>query len=136
VACHEGPVCGRHANARPGEISRRFGVPVQLELSARYTIAPSQLAPILDQTERLALTRWGPIPSWAKDPSVGARMINARAETVAEKPAFRRPLRAQRCLVPASGFLRVAAGIHGQGPVLFGHWVVMERKTGLRDDIS
>lgn len=75
-------------------------------LSPRYNIAPSQPVPaILNQTPReLQFVRWGLIPSWAKDPTIGYRMINARAETLAEKPAFRRPLQRQRCLIPADGF--------------------------------
>ncbi len=75
-------------------------------LSPRYNIAPSQSVPaILNQAPRqLQLVRWGLIPSWAKDPTIGYRMINARAETLAVKPAFRRPLQRQRCLIPADGF--------------------------------
>ncbi len=97
-------MCGRYTLTKPNEITERFGVPMQLELPARFNIAPTQLAPIVDQPGHLALMRWGLIPSWAKEPSFGSRMINARAETVAEKPAFRKALRTQRCLVPASGF--------------------------------
>ena len=76
------------------------------DLSPRYNIAPSQQVPaIINQAPReLQLVRWGLIPSWAKDPTIGYRMINARAETLAEKPAFRRPLQRQRCLIPADGF--------------------------------
>ncbi len=102
-------MCGRYAltdlNALLTE--NRF----QLEafppnLSPRYNIAPSQPVPaILNQAPRqLQLVRWGLIPSWAKDPTIGYRMINARAETLAGKPAFRRPLQRQRCLIPADGF--------------------------------
>jgi len=112
-------MCGRYANAKPGEIARRFGVPVQLELTPRYNVAPAQPSPIIDQSGQLALLRWGLIPSWAKDPSVGNRMINARAETVAQKPAFRRPLRAQRCLVPASGFFEWQRTASGKIPHYF-----------------
>ena len=75
-------------------------------LSPRYNIAPSQpVLAILNKAPReLKFVRWGLIPSWAKDPTIGYRMINARAETIAEKPAFRRPLQRQRCLIPADGF--------------------------------
>ncbi len=75
-------------------------------LTPRYNIAPSQPVPaILNQAPReLQLVRWGLIPSWAKDPTIGYRMINARAETLEAKPAFRRPLQRQRCLIPAAGF--------------------------------
>lgn len=77
----------------------------------RYNIAPTQPVPVIrlapppDPPERqLAVLRWGLIPHWAKDAAIGNRMINARAETVAEKPAFRGPLRRKRCLVVADGF--------------------------------
>lgn len=78
-------------------------------LSPRYNIAPMQEVaavriPAEGRARELVLLRWGLIPSWAKDQSLGSRMINARAETVAEKPAFRSAIRRRRCLVPASGF--------------------------------
>lgn len=75
----------------------------------RYNIAPTQPVPVIRQhpkepTRTLSLLRWGLIPSWANDPSVGAGMINARAETAAVKPAFREALESRRCLIPADGF--------------------------------
>lgn len=73
-------------------------------LAPRYNVAPSQDIPIVRAGRELAVARWGLIPSWAKDAKIGWRTINARAETVAEKPAFRAAFRARRCLVPASGF--------------------------------
>ena len=75
-------------------------------LEPRYNIAPSQPVPILlkDAGVRMALFQWGLIPPWAKDPSIGNRMINARRETLAERPSFRDAFRAQRCLVIADGF--------------------------------
>jgi len=102
-------MCGRYAltDLKALVKDNRF----QLEafpsnLSPRYNIAPSQpVSAILNQAPReLQFVRWGLIPSWAKDPTIGYRMINARAETIAEKPAFRRPLQRQRCLIPADGF--------------------------------
>lgn len=81
--------------------------PAQLELAPSYNVAPTQLAPIVRVGERgleAAVARWGLVPSWAKDAKIGARMINARAETVAEKPAFRAAFKRRRCVVPASGF--------------------------------
>jgi len=97
-------MCGRYALTKPSEIAERISVSMQLELPARFNIAPTQLAPVVDQPGHLALMPWGLIPSWAKEPNIGSRMINARAETVAQKPAFRKALRTQRCLVPASEF--------------------------------
>jgi putative SOS response-associated peptidase YedK len=75
--------------------------------SPRYNIAPAQsVLTIIDDEggHRAGLLRWGLIPAWAKDPTIGNRMINARAETVAEKPSFRRALQKRRCLVLADGF--------------------------------
>lgn len=79
----------------------------QLPLEASWNVAPTQQAPVIVASERgatLTTMRWGLIPSWAKDASMSAKMINARAETVAEKPAFRAAYKARRCIVPASGF--------------------------------
>jgi len=76
-------------------------------LQPRYNIAPSQDVAVVRETgggRALSMLRWGLIPSWAKDPKIGYRMINARAETVAEKPSFRVALRRRRCLIPATGF--------------------------------
>ena len=75
----------------------------------RYNIAPTQPVPVIRQNPKeprreLSLMRWGLIPSWAKDMSSAAMMINARSETAATKPAFRDPLANRRCLVPADGF--------------------------------
>ena len=73
---------------------------------ARYNIAPSQPVGVIpnDGKGRLDYFVWGLVPSWAKDPKIGNRMINARAETLAEKPSFRVAYRRRRCLIPASGF--------------------------------
>ncbi len=102
-------MCGRYAIvlAEDGSLQRRFSLEELLDDPApRYNVAPTQTLPVVvrHSPNHLAMMRWGLIPSWAKDPSIGNRMINARAESVAEKPAFRRPFRSQRCLVPASGF--------------------------------
>lgn len=72
----------------------------------RFNVAPSQLAPVVTNgaQPQLELFKWGLVPSWAKDPSIGNRMINARAETLMEKPSFRTALKRRRCLVPADGF--------------------------------
>jgi putative SOS response-associated peptidase YedK len=90
-----------------GSLQRRFSLEELLgEPQPRYNVAPTQTLPVVvrHSPNHLEMMRWGLIPSWAKDASIGSRMINARAETVAEKPAYRGPLRSQRCLVPASGF--------------------------------
>ncbi len=103
-------MCGRFTlTSTPERLAQRFGLDEPPQVAPRYNIAPGQdvLAIRLDAetARRVAIhPRWGLVPSWAKDASIGARMINARAETVAEKPAFRAAFRARRCLVPADGF--------------------------------
>jgi putative SOS response-associated peptidase YedK len=81
----------------------------QDDWSPRYNIAPTRLVPVIRQNPKepfrqLALMRWGLIPSWAHDPSAAAKVINARSETAATKPAFRDPLKFRRCLIPADAF--------------------------------
>jgi len=101
-------MCGRFTlTADLEQLEERFSFhAADLSVHPRYNIAPSQqvLAVIGAGERRGGLLRWGLIPSWAKDPSLGNRMINARAETLAEKPSFRRALQKRRCLVPADGF--------------------------------
>lgn len=72
----------------------------------RFNIAPTQLVPVITDREskRLSFMKWGLVPSWAKDPKIGSRMINARSETAAEKPSFRTALKRRRCLIPADGY--------------------------------
>ena len=78
--------------------------PVTLPLP-KFNVAPTQEAPVVvEGPRRFEVMRWGLIPFWARDPRIGRRTINARAETLADKPAFRGALRARRCLVPADGF--------------------------------
>ncbi len=101
-------MCGRYTLTASGDALREeFELTVEPEIEARYNIAPTQEAAIVRATpegRELSLVRWGLIPSWAKDPSIGNRMINARTETVAEKPAFRAAFKRRRCLVLADGF--------------------------------
>lgn len=102
-------MCGRYAlHAHPDVIALQFGLATTSGLRPRFNIAPTQEAPVVrvgaGQKRELALLRWGLVPSWSKDPSIAARMINARAETVSEKPSFRNAYRRRRCLVPADGY--------------------------------
>jgi putative SOS response-associated peptidase YedK len=101
-------MCGRFTlTAKPAELQELFTFIQQpIDLAPRYNIAPSQaVAVIPNENERkLEMFKWGLIPSWAKDPKIGYKMINARAETLAEKPAFRTALKRRRCLVVADGF--------------------------------
>ncbi len=101
-------VCGRFTLRTPADIVKDvFGLRPLPGLRPRYNIAPSQpVAVVRDDAgqRRLEMVRWGLVPWWAKDASIGNRMINARAETVATKPAFREPFEQRRCLIPADGF--------------------------------
>jgi putative SOS response-associated peptidase YedK len=103
-------MCGRYTLASRAEvIEERFGVPVPPTLPKRFNIAPSQLIlavrdnPGSGERELVAL-QWGFVPFWADDPDIGSRMINARSETAATKPAFRASFRSRRCLIVADGF--------------------------------
>jgi putative SOS response-associated peptidase YedK len=104
-------MCGRYRlSGRKRLVDEYFGsVSEKEEWEPRYNIAPTQPVAVTRQNPKkpvceLSLMRWGLIPSWAKDPSVAAQMINARSETAGTKPAFRDALRSRRCLVPADGF--------------------------------
>lgn len=103
-------MCGRFTLFEPDKVlSKEFGVSSLPPLPSRYNIAPSQQIATVRAVpagggREFAFLRWGLIPHWAQDPTIGNRMINARAETVAEKPAFRSAFRHRRCLIPASGF--------------------------------
>ena len=79
---------------------------VPLDLQPRYNIAPTQLVAVVasGQDRKVEMFQWGLIPTWAKDPSIGSRMINARAETLEEKPAFRTAFKRRRCAILADGF--------------------------------
>jgi putative SOS response-associated peptidase YedK len=109
-------MCGRYAtSASPQDLMEEFEVDDLFDglPGPDYNVAPTVAVPAIferrvkdtgEVRRRLAPLTWGLVPSWAKDPSVGSRMINARLETVAEKPAFRRAFSARRCILPADGF--------------------------------
>ena len=101
-------MCGRYSITTPAEAMRLyFDADAPAGFRPRFNIAPTQSAPVVraGKTGRhMDMLRWGLVPSWAKSLDIGNRMINARAETVTEKPAFRAAFRQRRCLVPACGF--------------------------------
>jgi putative SOS response-associated peptidase YedK len=112
-------MCGRYSFVPNQNFAERFEVEnLQLDLQTRYNVAPTQTMPVITRNSpnRAEEMRWGLVPFWAKDASIGNRMINARAETIAEKPAFRRALAARRCLVPASGFYEWQRSPEGKVP--------------------
>lgn len=112
-------MCGRYTLSTPEQaldflapVLDESGVPPALE--SRFNVAPTQLMPIVANrtTRTVELARWGLVPTWAKDLSIGSRMVNARSETLAAKPAFKDAFARRRCLVPADGFYEWQA--HGK----------------------
>ena len=101
-------MCGRFAQKSPAKkIRKQFKVEDVPPLVERYNVAPTQSVLVVREApdgREATLLRWGLVPRWAKDPAVGNRLINARAETVAEKPSFREAFARRRCLVPLDGF--------------------------------
>jgi putative SOS response-associated peptidase YedK len=101
-------MCGRYTLIKLSDFTDMFPWirPADDQVPARYNIAPTQAVAVVpnEPSPQIKLFHWGLVPSWAKDPSVGSRMINARAEGIATKPAFRAALRRRRCLIPADGF--------------------------------
>jgi len=103
-------MCGRFIITDPDQgMSALFGYNgPPLGMAPRYNVAPTQSVPVVRLNARggrgMAKLRWGLVPAWAKDVKIGAQMINARAETVTEKPAFRAAFKTRRCLIPADGF--------------------------------
>jgi len=117
-------MCGRYKMSKPTrEVAETFHVTSSYEIAPRYNVAPTDLVPAvrLDDTgaRELVPVRWGLIPFWAKDVKIGSSMINARAESVFEKPAFRNALQKRRCLVVADGFYEWRAEGKKRQPFLF-----------------
>lgn len=117
-------MCGRFVRSRPvADYAALFGAEPVAALPPSWNVAPGQ--PVLAARARrgggreLVALRWGLVPSWARDPGKGPRPINARAETAAERPAFRTALRRRRCLVAADGFYEWRATRAGRWPWLF-----------------
>jgi putative SOS response-associated peptidase YedK len=126
-------------------LAEQFRLPEVPELAPRYNIAPTQPVAAVRQAadeRELRMVRWGLVPGWASDPALGARMINARAETVSEKPAFRSAFKRRRCLVLADGFYEWQAtstrqkqphyfALHDRRPFAFaGLWEYWEGAEG------
>jgi putative SOS response-associated peptidase YedK len=112
-------MCGRFTLEPTEAFYERFQITNRLTaLVPRYNIAPGQLVPVLvaEHPRRVTLMRWGLIPHWAKDAKAAYKMINARLETLTQRPAYRHLLAANRCLVPASGFYEWKAEGRGKTP--------------------
>jgi len=119
-------MCGRYRLSRRKQIVEEYfaSTSEEQEWEPRYNIAPTQSVPIIRQNPKephreLSLARWGLVPSWAKDPSAAARMINARSETADSKPAFCDAVKFRRCLIPADGFYEWQKSGGAQTTILF-----------------
>lgn len=100
-------MCGRFVQIMDPElIQQEFSLSTVPEIPARYNVAPTQQAYVITNERPTELTamRWGLIPSWSKDTAIGGKLINARSETLEEKPSFRTAYRKRRCIVPVNGF--------------------------------
>ncbi len=115
-------MCGRYTlRATPADLAEHFDLPEAPEWSPRFNVAPTQTVPVVRLAadrpgHEWSALRWGLVPSWADDPAIGSRLINARAETVAEKPSFRSAFKSRRCLMPADGFYEWAVEGKGKRP--------------------
>jgi putative SOS response-associated peptidase YedK len=113
-------MCGRYTIiATPEALRALFGYDEQPNFPPRYNVAPTQPIPVvrlIDGKRHFALVRWGLLPSWVKDPKKFTLLINARGETVAEKPAYRAAMERRRCLIPADGFYEWKAGTPRKQP--------------------
>jgi len=117
-------MCVRYRLSRRKQIiAEHFDAPFDDDRELRYNIAPSQPVPVIRQTansvRELSLMRWGLIPSWATDPSIGFKTINARSETITTTASFRDPFRTQRCLIPSDGFYEWAQSRKNKQPYCF-----------------
>jgi len=101
-------MCGRYAQRTdPKKLAKEFKVPDVPDVKPRYNIAPTQdILAVYEAADgrEMKFYKWGLVPSWAKDKSMGARLINARSETITEKPSFREAFKKRRCIIPADGF--------------------------------
>lgn len=114
-------MCGRYSLTQPIKTLKEHfqAIAVAMDHDKRYNIAPSQSVPVViagDQGREIHALRWGLVPSWAKDIAMGNRLINARAETVHEKPSFRSSFRKKRCLVPVDGYYEWQVRENGKVP--------------------
>jgi len=113
-------MCGRYSFFDTDKLYERFDITKgKQKLNDRYNVAPGQLMPVITQhIERnsLATMQWGLIPGWTRDIKDALHLINARSETLNQKPSFREPLKKQRCLVPANGFFEWKKEINGKIP--------------------
>ncbi len=102
-------MCGRYTLITNTNFYKRFSILVEdssIDITSNYNVSPGRIMPVIisNSPNRVVMMKWGLIPYWAKDPKVGYKMINARADSVSSKPSFKTSFKSRRCLVPASGF--------------------------------
>jgi putative SOS response-associated peptidase YedK len=117
-------MCGRYTlSTPPADLIAHFGLDACASYAPRYNIPPGTDIPVIRQSPEgkrvLHLLRWGLVPHWAKDPGIGARLNNARAEGIETKPSFRDAFRRRRCLIPADGFYEWKSESTGKQPYYF-----------------
>ncbi|MBX3096727.1 MAG: SOS response-associated peptidase [Fimbriimonadaceae bacterium] len=137
-------MCARFTQFGIQQVQQLFGLVAPVpDIQDRYNIAPSAAVPVVrwgEQGRELALMQWGLVPPWADDPKIGTRMINARSETVGEKPSFRAAFKRRRCLIPTSGFFEWTGPDNARQPYFItftespmafaGLWETWERAEG------
>ncbi|HEX8923731.1 MAG TPA: SOS response-associated peptidase [Patescibacteria group bacterium] len=115
-------MCGRYAFYPGNDFFSHYDLPeTAIDLKSNYNVSPGYDMPVVvdDKTRSADLMHWGLVPSWADDPKIGFRMINARSESLSEKPAFKRLLDRRRCLIPANGFYEWLHSKSGKKPYYF-----------------
>jgi putative SOS response-associated peptidase YedK len=125
-------MCGRYT-LFDEELEQLAVLPDGTKLLPRWNVAPMQWMPVVTADSPLAIMRWGLVPSWAKDDSAAAKCINARAETITEKPTFRSAIRRRRCLVPMSGYYEWS-GTTGKKTPYFIHGQTLLRAAGIWEE--
>jgi len=123
-------MCGRYTLTKPAKTIQSHFAFMESKIPHKqlYNIAPTQQAPVVMLREgkrELLLMRWGLIPPWSKDEKMGSRMINARAETIQEKPSFKNSFKTKRCLVPADGFIEWENTEGGKQP----HYITLQNNA-------
>jgi putative SOS response-associated peptidase YedK len=121
-------MCGRYRMTRADKLAQQFEIleeEIDVELTPRYNVAPGQMIAAVRQhrekpVRKLSSFKWGLVPSWAKDPNIGYKMLNARSETIADKPAYREAFKSRRCLIPADGFYEWKTEGKAKQPFHFG----------------
>jgi putative SOS response-associated peptidase YedK len=121
-------MCGRYRMTRADKLAQQFEIleeEIDVELAPRYNVAPGQMVAAVRQdrerpVRKLSTLKWGLVPMWAKDPKVGYKMLNARSESIADKPAYREAFKSRRCLIPADGFYEWKTEGKAKQPFHFG----------------